>query len=99
MIGALLSGFLSFILALFGFVITPIVNALGQTFGFDITTMSTYITNFLTQCASCFGWVVNATGIDLTIYVVIAYFVARLVISFPIWVIKVVLRWYRILMP
>lgn len=99
MITSLLSGVFSFILALFGFVITPIVNALGQAFGFDITTMADYITNFLTQCASCFGWVVNATGIDLSIYLVIAYLSARLIISFPVWIIKVVLRWYRILMP
>ena len=67
MINGLLTGLLTIVLSFFGLVLTPIITALSNSMGFDITQYTNYITSFLTQCASCFGWVVNATGLDLTL--------------------------------
>lgn len=99
MINGLMTGLLSLVFSFFGLVLGPIVLTLSQTMGFDITQYTSYITSFLTQCASCFGWVVNATGLDLTLSLVLAWWSFVIVVGFPIWIIKVVLRWYRILMP
>lgn len=98
MINALLFGIVSFVVSIFSSILQPLLNGLGSYFN-QYSGFVSYITNFLSYCLTCVGWVINSLGLSPVMNLVILYWVGVLTLAIPVRVIKIVLRWYRILMP
>lgn len=98
MISIILSGFIGLIVNIFSTLAGPLFSLIGNNFS-AIPNFSQYIVSFLNTAASCIGWVINSLGLGAAMQIVIIYWTGVLAIALPVRLVKIVLRWYRILMP
>lgn len=98
LINQFLLGFFSLVGTLFAALTRPLWNLAGQNIPNFLNLMQ-YIIDLLNIVATDIGWVINALGLQPVIHIICLYWIFYLVVGFGAWGIKVVLRWYRILMP
>lgn len=97
-----INGFLLGLFTIFGTffqaLTRPLWNLAGQNIPNFVGLMQ-YILDLLNIIATDIGWVINALGLTPVIHIICLYWLFYIVVGFGAWGIKVVLRWYRILMP
>lgn len=98
MINVLLAGIVGLIVNIFSTLAGPLFSLIGNNFA-AIPNFSSYIVDFLNVCLSSIGWVINSLGLGAAMQIVIIYWAAVLLLFLPVRLVKIVLRWYRILMP
>lgn len=98
LINSFLIGIFSLVGTLFQALTRPLWNLAGQNIPNFVGLMQ-YILDLLNMVSSCIGWVINALGLQPVIHIICLYWIFYLVVGFSVWGIKIVLRWYRILMP
>lgn len=98
MINILLSGIVGLVVNIFSTLAGPLFSLIGNNFS-AIPSFSNYIVAFLNTTLSSIGWVINSLGLGAAMQIVIIYWGAVLLLALPVRLVKIVLRWYRILMP
>lgn len=98
MINIFLAGFVGLIINIFSTLAGPLFSLIGNNFN-AIPNFSSYIVDFLNVCLTSIGWVINSLGLGAAMQIVIIYWAGVLFLALPVRLVKIVLRWYRILMP
>lgn len=98
MINIFLAGFVGLIINIFSTLAGPLFSLIGNNFS-AIPNFSNYIVSFLNVCLTSIGWVINSLGLGAAMQIVIIYWAGVLFLALPVRLVKIVLRWYRILMP
>lgn len=102
MINTILQGLFSAFISMANNFLSPLYDLIddidlgGYTIGDALTQLNAYIT-LLRQSI---GWVANATGIPGWLFALMGLFmVANITLRIAVYVIKLLLKWYRKLMP
>ena len=99
MIKAIISGLIQLIINLVNIFLTPI-NALINQFMPSLNNAFNAIGSFLNICVSSIGWVISALGIPpVVIELIIAFYTFKLTVPLLVHAVKLVVKWYRALMP
>lgn len=98
MINVLLAGIIGIVVNIFSTLAGPLFSLIGNNFS-AIPGFANYIISFLNVCLQSIGWVINSLGLGASMQIVLLYWSGVLLIALPVRIIKIVLRWYRILMP
>lgn len=99
MIKAIISGLIQLIINLVNIFLSPI-NSLIESYMPSLNTAFSSIASFLNICVSSIGWVISALGIpSIVIELLVAYYTFKLTVPLLVHAIKLVVKWYRALMP
>lgn len=99
MIGKILSGLFSLVIALINTLLAPI-DALIDQFLPAVSDALDAVNSLLDFTVQIVGYVVDASGIaDYAIALVVGYWTFVITATFSVYVVKLALKWYRMLMP
>lgn len=99
MIKAIISGLIQLIISLVNIFLSPI-NSLIETYMPSLNSAFSAIGSFLNLCVSSIGWVISALAIpSVVIELIIAYYTFKLTVPLLVHAVKLVVKWYRALMP
>jgi len=66
----------------------------------DLTDGFTHVANFLQLIFQSIGWAISVSGIPtFALNMIIALVIFKLTVPFPVWLIKLGLKWYKTLKP
>lgn len=102
MINTLLKGFFSIVITLSNWFLSPIYDLIDDIDigGMTIADVLTIMNNYIVLLRNGISWVANATGIPSWLFGVMGLFLtANLTLRITVYVIKLILKWYRKLMP
>lgn len=99
MIKGIIKGLMKLITKLLAVFLAPINALIGQYLP-ALDTALTKIAQFLNLCVSAIGWVISALGIPpIVIELIVAYYTFKLTVPILVHAVKLVVKWYRALMP
>ena len=99
MIKAILLGLLKFFASMITLLFTPIDLLISAAFP-DLAQALGYITAFFTNCANAIGWAVSTVGFpDYILNLIVITLTLKLTLYPTIFVVKLILKWYRKLVP
>lgn len=102
MIDTIMKGLFSMFIALANNFLSPIYSLIANIDlgGYTIADALTQLNLYITLLRQSIGWVANATGIPGWLFALMGLFmIANLTLRIAVYVIKLLLKWYRKLMP
>lgn len=102
MINTILKGFFSIVITLTNYFLQPIYDLIADIDigGLTIADVLNQMNSYIILLRSGLAWVANATGIPSWLFGVMGLFLtANLTLRITVYVIKLILKWYRKLMP
>lgn len=102
MVNTLLSGFINIAISLINWFLTPIYNLLDNIDinGFTLQQGLVLVNDYLQQINSVLGWVADATGLPGWLFATLgAFMLVNISLRIAVYAIKLILKWYRKIMP
>lgn len=102
MINTLLKGFFSIVITLTNYFLTPIYNLIANIDlgGFTVADTISQLSAYVSLLQGGLSWVANAIGLPGWLFALMGLFlIANITLRVAIYVIKLILKWYRKLMP
>lgn len=99
MIGKILNGVLQFVINTVTLLLTPIDNLITTNFPSLDNALSS-INSFINYIISVIGYAIDASCLtDVVLLLVVGYYSFTIVLSVSTYVIKLILKWYKALVP
>lgn len=99
MINGILNGILNFVFGLISILLTPIDTLISSSFP-SFTQILTDFGNFITQILGVIPWVLSWFNIPVALLAFVAYYaISKITVSIVVHEIKLILAWYRKLVP
>ena len=102
MINTILKGLFSIVFTIMNTFLSPIYDAVADIDlgGFTVADTISQMNSFLTLIRTTLVWVADATGIPLWLFNIMGLFMlANITLRIVLYVLKLLLKWYRKLMP
>ena len=99
MIKAIINGIFKLVVSLISVLLAPIDSIITNALP-GLSSAISAIGSFLQICSSALGWVLSCFGLSSAcLSLIVVYFTFKLTIPITIYVIKLAIKWYHMLVP